>query len=166
MWPKVLVVLPSSGSISWKRARLSGEKGSPEYVQVLRELRLRYFTPMEVAKLMGFGPSFAFPNEYLKERKLHCYRVLGNSLNVRVVAFLAGILFNHTWWTVYPIGPYFMWCYFLFKYRSFLSKWEFFIKMRAAFLLSPSSITRGKMGASTAALILMKNSHFDRTLQY
>jgi len=90
-------VLQQSGDLDdvYSRARLSGEKGSPEYVQVLRELRLRYFTPMEVAKLMGFGPSFAFPTEYLRERKLHCYRVLGNSLNVRVVAFLAGILFNH-----------------------------------------------------------------------
>ena len=38
--------------------------------------------------------------------------------------------------------------------------------MRAAFLLSPSSITQGRMGASKAALILMENSHFDRTLQY
>ena len=38
--------------------------------------------------------------------------------------------------------------------------------MRAAYLLSPSIITRGRMGASKAALILMKNSHFDRTLQY
>ena len=38
--------------------------------------------------------------------------------------------------------------------------------MRAAFLLSPSSITRGRMGASKAALILRKNSHFDRTLQH
>ena len=36
--------------------------------------------------------------------------------------------------------------------------------MRAAFLLSPSSITRGRMGTSKAALILMKNSHLDRTL--
>ena len=42
----------------------------------------------------------------------------------------------------------------------------FFIKMRAAYLLSPSFIIRGRMGASKAALILMKNSHFDRTLQY
>ena len=49
---------------------------------------------------------------------------------------------------------------------SVLSKWEFFIKMRAAFLLSPSFITIGRMGASKAALILLKNSHFDRTLQY
>ena len=38
--------------------------------------------------------------------------------------------------------------------------------MRAAFLLSPSSLARERMGASKAALILMKNSHFDRTLQY
>ena len=38
--------------------------------------------------------------------------------------------------------------------------------MRAAYLLSPSFITQGRMGASKAALILMKNSHFDRTLQY
>ena len=44
------------------------------------------------------------------------------------------------------------------RYRSFLSKWEFFTKIRAAYLLSPSFITRGRMGASKAALILMKNS--------
>ena len=37
--------------------------------------------------------------------------------------------------------------------------------MRAAYLLSPSFITQGRMGASKAALILMKNSHFDSTLQ-
>ena len=53
-----------------------------------------------------------------------------------------------------------------FTYRSVLSKWEFFIKMRAACLLSPSFITQGRMGAREAALILMKNSHFDRTPQY
>ena len=34
--------------------------------------------------------------------------------------------------------------------------------MRAAYLLSPSFITRGRMGASKAALILMKNFHLDR----
>ena len=38
--------------------------------------------------------------------------------------------------------------------------------MRAAFLLSPSFITQGRMGARKAALILMKVSHFDRTLRY
>ena len=40
------------------------------------------------------------------------------------------------------------------------------MKMRAAILLSPSSITQGRMGATKAALILMKHSHFDRTPQY
>ena len=43
---------------------------------------------------------------------------------------------------------------------------ESFIKMRAAYLLSPSFITQGRIGTSKAALILMKNSHFDLTLQY
>ena len=39
--------------------------------------------------------------------------------------------------------------------------------MRAAFLMiSPYSITRGKMGPRKTALILMKHSHFDRTPQY
>ena len=54
----------------------------------------------------------------------------------------------------------------LLIYRSVLSKWEFFIKMRAALLLSPSFITQGRMGARKAALILMKQSHFERTPQY
>ena len=43
------------------------------------------------------------------------------------------------------------------SYRSVLSKWEFFIKMRAAYLLSPSFITQGRMGASKAALILIRH---------
>ena len=41
-----------------------------------------------------------------------------------------------------------------------------FIRMRASFLLSPSFITQGRMGVRKIALILMKNSHFDRTPQY
>ena len=52
------------------------------------------------------------------------------------------------------------------SYPDVLSKWEFFIKIRAAFLLSPSFITQGWIGARKAALILMKHSHFDRTPQY
>ena len=39
-------------------------------------------------------------------------------------------------------------------------------KMRAALLLSTSFITRGRIEAGKAALILMKNSDFDRTLRY
>ena len=51
-------------------------------------------------------------------------------------------------------------------HRCVLSKWEFFINMRAAFLFSPSFRTLGRMGARKAAHILMKNSHFDRTQRY
>ena len=70
-----------------------GDRSSPEYAKVLRELRLRYFTPDEVARLMGFDNSFSLPPDF-RDNKLHCYRVLGNSLNVKVVAFLADILFS------------------------------------------------------------------------
>ena len=51
-------------------------------------------------------------------------------------------------------------------YCSVLSKWEFFIKIRAA-LRAPILPRVMKEGESKkAALILMKNSHFDRTLRY
>ena len=49
------------------------------------------------------------------------------------------------------------------NYCSVLSKWEFFIKMRAALLL-PRVMEEGE--SKKAALIFMKNSHFDRTLRY
>ena len=47
-----------------------------------------------------------------------------------------------------------------YQNESFSSKWEL------PSLLSPSFITRGRMEARRAALILIKNSHFDRTPQY
>ena len=55
--------------------------------------------------------------------------------------------------------------FFLIYFRSERSKREFFIKLRAAFLLSPSFIAQGRMGARKAALILMNHFHFDRTPQ-
>lgn len=62
-----------------------------ERLDTLKVLKLRYFSPVEVAKLMGFPSHFTFPQPYLKKPIL-CYRVLGNSLNVTVVAMLATIL--------------------------------------------------------------------------
>eukprot|EP00850_Spirogloea_muscicola_P003945 SM000016S01933 [mRNA] locus=s16:758452:762292:+ [translate_table: standard] len=51
----------------------------------LNELELRYFTPREVANLHSFPRSFNFPcHVTLKQR----YAMLGNSLNVTVVAAL------------------------------------------------------------------------------
>ncbi|XP_054622350.1 tRNA (cytosine(38)-C(5))-methyltransferase isoform X2 [Dunckerocampus dactyliophorus] len=56
-----------------------------EKLQLLLKLKLRYFTPREVANLMGFPKSFSFPAHIpIKQR----YKVLGNSLNVVVVASL------------------------------------------------------------------------------
>ncbi|XP_075408564.1 tRNA (cytosine(38)-C(5))-methyltransferase isoform X1 [Tenrec ecaudatus] len=54
-------------------------------------LKLRYFTPKEIANLLGFPPEFGFPeNVTVKQR----YRLLGNSLNVHIVAKLIKILFE------------------------------------------------------------------------
>ena len=60
-----------------------------EILAQLKLLKLRYFTPKEVSNLMGFPPSFRFPDSTsLKTR----YRLLGNSLNVIVVSNLLRLL--------------------------------------------------------------------------
>lgn len=61
------------------------EAASPAVLEKLRGLRLRYFTPSEVGRLMCFPESFRFPPD-LKPR--HRYQLLGNSINVRVVRAL------------------------------------------------------------------------------
>lgn len=60
-----------------------------EDVSYLKGLQLRYFTPREVANLMGFPVHFSFPVSTSNKTK---YRLLGNSLNVKVVAVLYTIL--------------------------------------------------------------------------
>ncbi|XP_057589490.1 tRNA (cytosine(38)-C(5))-methyltransferase isoform X2 [Hippopotamus amphibius kiboko] len=60
-----------------------------EKIARLLMLQLRFFTPKEIANLLGFPPEFGFPeNTTVKQ----CYRLLGNSLNVHVVAKLIKIL--------------------------------------------------------------------------
>ncbi|CAJ0749587.1 14291_t:CDS:10 [Entrophospora sp. SA101] len=54
------------------------------------QINLRYFTEYEISRIMGFPNSFRFPdNVTLKQR----YRVLGNSINVKVVSELIKYLF-------------------------------------------------------------------------
>ncbi|NXM14044.1 TRDMT methyltransferase, partial [Ploceus nigricollis] len=55
----------------------------------LSTLKLRYFTPREIANLHGFPLEFGFPEKVTVKQ---CYRLLGNSLNVHVVAKLISIL--------------------------------------------------------------------------
>lgn len=64
---------------------------SEEYIESLKSLRLRYFTPREVANLMCFPDSFSFPSTVTNKQK---YRVLGNSINVLVVGELVKILYQ------------------------------------------------------------------------
>lgn len=58
-------------------------------LELLRRLELRYFTPMEVARLMCFPPWFTFPSTTTKKQR---YKLLGNSINVLVVASLLIVL--------------------------------------------------------------------------
>ncbi|XP_061160614.1 tRNA (cytosine(38)-C(5))-methyltransferase isoform X6 [Syngnathus typhle] len=56
-----------------------------EKLQQLQGLKLRYFTPREVANIMGFPKSFSFPDQIPTRQR---YKLLGNSLNVVVVTRL------------------------------------------------------------------------------
>ncbi|XP_011750389.2 tRNA (cytosine(38)-C(5))-methyltransferase isoform X5 [Macaca nemestrina] len=60
-----------------------------EQITKLLMLKLRYFTPKEIANLLGFPPEFGFPEKITMKQR---YRLLGNSLNVHVVAKLIKIL--------------------------------------------------------------------------
>ncbi|XP_028933375.1 tRNA (cytosine(38)-C(5))-methyltransferase isoform X1 [Ornithorhynchus anatinus] len=60
-----------------------------EKLRKLATLKLRYFTPREIANLHGFPPEFGFPEQISTKQR---YRLLGNSLNVLVVAKLIAIL--------------------------------------------------------------------------
>lgn len=64
-------------------------KEKEEYLTLLKKLNLRFFTPREVARLMCFPSDFLFPDSLTNKQK---YRVLGNSINVHVVALLTRIL--------------------------------------------------------------------------
>ncbi|XP_071383700.1 tRNA (cytosine(38)-C(5))-methyltransferase isoform X4 [Centroberyx affinis] len=65
------------------------QQSEEEKLQQLLKLKLRYFTPREIANLMGFPQSFAFPEQISTKQQ---YRVLGNSLNVVVVTRLIQLL--------------------------------------------------------------------------
>lgn len=56
-----------------------------EAVESLAPLKLRYFSPREVANLMCFPPEFSIPPSVTVRQS---YKVLGNSLNVLVVSVL------------------------------------------------------------------------------
>jgi site-specific DNA-cytosine methylase len=79
----------------------NSEENRMKLVSTLKELELRYFTPIEIAKLLGFpagqcsGESqikFEFPPDF-SGNSTQAYRVLGNSLSVTTVSLLTSLLF-------------------------------------------------------------------------
>ncbi|XP_055911259.1 tRNA (cytosine(38)-C(5))-methyltransferase [Eupeodes corollae] len=62
---------------------------SDDYIECIRSLKLRYFSPREVARLMSFPEDFQFPEVTTLRQK---YRLLGNSINVLVVGELIKLL--------------------------------------------------------------------------
>lgn len=53
------------------------------------DYELRYFSPREVANLMCFPNRFSFPDNTTRKQR---YKMLGNSLNVKVVSYLISLL--------------------------------------------------------------------------
>ncbi|KAK3103154.1 hypothetical protein FSP39_016859 [Pinctada imbricata] len=62
--------------------------GDREY-SILEDLKLRYFTPKEIANLLCFPDNYGFPKDL---SNIQLYRCLGNSLNVHVVSVLIKLL--------------------------------------------------------------------------
>lgn len=58
-------------------------------LETLRSLKLRYFTAEEISKLMCFPLEFNFPSDVTRKQK---YRLLGNSINVKLVTLLIRII--------------------------------------------------------------------------
>lgn len=62
---------------------------SGRQMQLLSDLKLRFFSPKEVCRLMCFPEDFQFPKHIMDKQK---YRLLGNSINVHVVSRLIRLL--------------------------------------------------------------------------
>ncbi|KAH8409579.1 hypothetical protein KR222_008782 [Zaprionus bogoriensis] len=70
-------------------ANLNSAEAQQRRLELLRQIKLRYFTPREVSRLMSFPEDFDFPAETTNRQK---YRLLGNSINVCVVGELLKLL--------------------------------------------------------------------------
>lgn len=64
-------------------------RSSAKAMEILEELKLRYFSDREVSRLMCFPEEFTFPNHITVKQR---YRLLGNSINVHVVSRLIFLL--------------------------------------------------------------------------
>ncbi|KAF7725323.1 tRNA (cytosine-5-)-methyltransferase [Apophysomyces ossiformis] len=75
----------NTASLFEQALQLKAQGETDKMLDLLHTLQLRYFTPREVANLMGFPQTFNFPESSSQKQR---YRTLGNSINVQVVAEL------------------------------------------------------------------------------
>ncbi|XP_020297495.1 tRNA (cytosine(38)-C(5))-methyltransferase isoform X2 [Pseudomyrmex gracilis] len=76
--------------IKQKYSKVDSCKNNPdEQLQLLSKLKLRFFSPKEVCRLMCFPEDFKFPQHITDKQK---YRLLGNSINIHVVSRLILLL--------------------------------------------------------------------------
>ncbi|XP_065576756.1 tRNA (cytosine(38)-C(5))-methyltransferase-like isoform X1 [Artemia franciscana] len=67
------------------------ETNSEAALNSLRKLKIRYFTPKEVERLMCFPDNYIWPKDLSDKTK---YKLLGNSVNVHVVTLLVALLIH------------------------------------------------------------------------
>ncbi|XP_011562608.3 tRNA (cytosine(38)-C(5))-methyltransferase [Plutella xylostella] len=67
------------------------ELGGPDYIEQIKQLKLRFFSPKEVCALMAFPKKYSFPKHITRKQ---CYRLIGNSVNVKVISELLKILYS------------------------------------------------------------------------
>ena len=57
-----------------------------DWTKSIHTAKLRYFSGMEMARLMGYSSSFSFPSDTSTKQQ---WKLIGNSLNVRIASLLA-----------------------------------------------------------------------------
>ncbi|KAL4225645.1 tRNA (cytosine-5-)-methyltransferase [Mactra antiquata] len=65
------------------------DEWSDKEYSIIRDLKLRYFTPREIANLLCFPSTYKFPEGFSKRQ---LYMLLGNSLNVHIVSVLIKLM--------------------------------------------------------------------------
>ncbi|EIE24809.1 S-adenosyl-L-methionine-dependent methyltransferase [Coccomyxa subellipsoidea C-169] len=97
-WGEVLdIVVPSSQRCNCftktytRYTKGSGSQLATRSLDLLRAMRLRYFTPREIANLHSFPAGFSFPAHVTLRQR---YALLGNSLSALVVADLLRYLLH------------------------------------------------------------------------
>lgn len=86
-------------TLTFNKFQEAQSAGKFDAVKILHPLKLRYFTPSELLRIFSFelpleyehNPTFVWPENISKKTK---YKLIGNSVNVKVVQKLIEYLFD------------------------------------------------------------------------